>query len=60
MTFSCHIQQKKRSKIGRFFKTHKLNQVVDIDAIDETHAKLIILKRFGLFTKIFNIFEKTK
>jgi len=60
MTYSVHIQNKKRSKSGRFWKTHKLNQVVEIQALDETHAKCKIYIRFGLFTEILNIFEKPK
>ncbi len=58
MLFNCHIQTKKRFKKGRFWKTTTQDSVITVDAIDETHCKLLIKKRYGLLTKIFTISEK--
>jgi len=60
MLFDCHFQVRKRSKIGRFFKTFTTDIVKEIEALDETHARNIIKTNYGIFTKIFNVFEKAK
>jgi len=58
MNFEVHIQTVKRFKKGRFFKTTTQDSIIPVEAIDETHCKLKIIKAYGLFTKIFTISEK--
>ena len=58
MLFNCHIQIKKRFKKGRFWKYTTQDSIIPVEAIDETHCRIRIIKTYGLCTKIFNISEK--
>lgn len=58
MYFQVHIQQNKRHKSGRKTYNTKLDSIINVQALDETHCRTNIIMKYGLCTKILNIIKK--